>query len=86
VRVWNRKLWGVVFTSAGDNGVLIGTAWHGHYDVRYKDEPTRALLFDTRRSARNWCKAEQAKYATRSDTCGTWRFRPVRVQELVRPA
>ena len=51
--------------------------------VRYQGEPTRPLLFTSRTLARQWCEAERTKYALRA-ACRDWRFRPVRVREIVR--
>lgn len=84
---WNRRLWGVEFS--GDRKLtrphLIGTTWAGR-GGNYPEEPTRALLFNTRAQARAWCQAENAWCAARSDCCVVWRFRPVRVVEIVKKA
>jgi hypothetical protein len=82
---WNRKLWGIELTG-GMQGkpVLIGTGWmHPAPRPQYCDEPTRAILFNTRAIARNWCKERMDEYAGREDFCGLWKFRPVRVIETV---
>lgn len=80
---WDRKLWGVEF-SDGKDRFLIGTAWHNStWMPRYSAEPTRALLFNTRSEARNWCQAKKAIYAGREDLCSRWKFIPVRVREKV---
>jgi len=84
---WNRKLWGVEFTSNNGRKLLLGSLWYHeftHLRKYYDQEPTRALLFCTRKAAREWCKKEQAKYAHRTDCCADWRFRPVRVRETVK--
>lgn len=81
---WNqKKLWGVEFTNSNDK-MLIGRAWHRHFGGTYQGEPARALLFTTRKAAREWCKEKRAQYAERDDLCAKWRFRPVRVRETVR--
>jgi len=83
---WNRKLWGVEFTGGmpGDQPALIGTGWmHPMPKSQYCDEPTRAILFNTRAIARTWCSERMAEYAGRDDCCGRWKFRPVRVIETV---
>ena len=84
-RPWDRRLWGVEWRS-GEDRLLIGGGWGGQMTDRpaYPGEPTRPLLFTTRAVARRWCATEQAKYTGRTDTCATWRFRPVRVRETVR--
>lgn len=82
---WNRKLWAVEFTSSKhDNKLLLGSLWHGHKLNPYPGEPTHVLLFTTRKAAREWCKNKQAQFAGRNDCCAIWRFRPVRVREMVR--
>lgn len=70
-----------------DKPMLLGSTWHelGRV-VKYMGEPTRALLFQTREDARAWCRDKMRRYAGRSDCCGQWRFRPVRVIETVRKA
>ena len=83
---WDQQLWGVSFTSSGSKHVILGTAWHAIFDPRYEGEPSRPLLFLTRRTARAWCEAQHAKYAGREDCCADWRFRPIRVRMTVRPA
>ena len=59
---WNRKLWGVEFRSKGEP-FLIGTVWHNLREELYPGEPMRPLLFLTRRAARDWCRANAARYA-----------------------
>lgn len=86
---WNRLLWGVAFTGARKNNepLLIGQHWDSVTLLRpaaYAGEPTHALLFYTRQQARAWCAAEHAQYAGRTDCCAKWRFRPVRVREIVK--
>lgn len=84
--MWDKLLWGIEFKGAmpGDTPILIGTAWvRPPMNGRYSGEPTRAMLFNTRREAREWCSAKMAEYAGRSDCCKKWRFRPVRVRETV---
>lgn len=88
---WRKALWGVEFKGSikDDKPMLLGDQWHE--TVRrgrefYDEEPTRALLFRTRRAARAWCKGEMEKYAGRDDCCAAWRYRPVRVIETVRKA
>ena len=63
--------------------MLIGSLWLSPTSS-YAGEPTRALLFCTRKAARAYCRMEHAKYAGRTDICTAWRFRPVRVRETVR--
>jgi len=83
---WDRKLWGVRFTSPVGDKDLIGESWNAlRRSQDYEGQPAHALLFTTRAAARNWCREKQAGYATRPlwDTCRAWRFRPVRVRERV---
>jgi len=83
---WRRNLWGVEFTSGrrADTPMLIGTAWSTARPGDYVGEPTRPLLFVSRRTARAWCQAKCAQYADRTDTCAMWRFRAVPVRETIR--
>lgn len=86
MRPWKTSLWGVEFSSKPDKDtLLIGEAWHTVWPSRYAGEPTRCLLFLTRRLARLWCAEQRAKYQDRTDCCRSWRFRPVRVLELITP-
>lgn len=85
---WDRLFWGISFTGRykDERHLLLGTAWHTtplQQSELYPGEPTRPLLFQTRAQAREWCKAKHAVYAGRKDCCKDWRFRPVRVRELV---
>lgn len=79
---WHHVRWGIDYQGIG----LLGRTWRE--DVRHKTlydgEPGRALLFETRDQARKWCRAQHEKYKTHS-YCSRWRFRPVRVEEIVRP-
>ena len=84
--IWTRKLWGVHFIGADGEPILIGATWHDHVlreAKPYPGEPTRALLFCTRRDAWDWCVGKNADY--RRDGW-KWRVRPVRVVESVRVA
>ncbi len=80
---WNRLLWAIEFSSPRERPMLIGRTWD-YGPKHHADEPSRALLFTTRRAARGWCAREHAQYAGRTDYCADWRFRPVRVRETVR--
>ena len=83
VMAWNRLLWGVEF-AGGRERFLIGTAWMNPPPrSAYKGEPTRPILFMTRKQAREWCRKKQADYVRRVDSLAKWRFRPVRVREKV---
>lgn len=87
---WRRKLWAVELTTPHDK-TLIGALWAIDADrteAYYDGEPTRALLFTSRRLARHWCANEMASYRDYSDghPCRSWKFRPVRVTETVKVA
>jgi hypothetical protein len=72
---WNRKLWGVELITEKEPGLLLGTAWNSHTRTPdYNGEPTRCLLFLTRKQAKEWCKKKNGK---------TWQFSPVRVIENI---
>ena len=84
VRPWRKLLWAVETYSPLSRPHLIGRLWHDSTPKPYDGEPTRALLFCTRKDARAYCRAEHDKYRGRQDCCADWRFRPVRVLETVR--
>ena len=81
---WTRNFWGIEHTTKERTRVLLGRLWHNMTPHNYDGEPTRALLFTTRKAAREWCIQERAKFVNHSDTYAYWRFRPVRVRETVR--
>ena len=83
---WDRLLWGVLFQSGRERPMLIGGSWDERLRDRkhYLDEPTRPILFTTRRSAREWCQIQRAKYNQRNDELRAWKFSPVRVRETVK--
>lgn len=76
---WTRRVWGVEL-----DGRLLGRRWDERRGPAYPVEPARLLLFSTRAVAREWCAGQHVIYGGRSDVCGTWRFRAVRVREIVR--
>ena len=73
--LWDSMLWGVTFSSQKTSPILIGRTWGGHFGEHYAGEPTRPLLFNTRREAQAWCKEKNGN--------GCIRFRAVRVREVV---
>ena len=81
---WNRHLWGVEFTGSDHHSMILGSLWRKEKAVPYPDEPTRALLFCTRSAARKWCHEQMEIYSGRSDCCADWKYRPIRVSEIVR--
>jgi len=82
---WDRALWGVLFYGSrpGEAPLLLGCGWERTWLPRYAQEPPRALTFTTRAAARHWCRQQHAKYVGRPDCCAQWRFRPVRVREVI---
>lgn len=89
-RPWHRALWGVTVRSDKTpqaRPLLIGGAWDQYPRAGYVGEPARALLFTTRAHARQWCREQEAGYASRpaGDPCRAWRFRPVKAIESVTP-
>lgn len=69
--------------------MIIGTAWHkeaNEANKGYAGEPSRALLFKTRKYARQYCAGQRASYAKIGGVCATWRFTPVQVKESVTPS
>lgn len=90
-RRWDRLLWGVHFSSghiSEDAPMLIGSLWAADMlGTPYPGEPTRALLFRTRREARAWCAETLIKWRDgrqRDAIVMRWMVRPVRVRETVR--
>ena len=74
----------VNFISDGSS-FLIGSVWHDHKRSNfYLGEPTRALIFNTRKMAREWCRQKRKIYQGRNDCCAKWKFIPVRVRESVK--
>jgi hypothetical protein len=70
---------GIEFHGRGTNPpILIGTAWNPNLVYNHPNEPTRALLFTSRKSARAWCKARESACKELG-----WRFVPVKVRETV---
>lgn len=83
---WDRTLWGVEFKSEKKESMLIGGAWHrAMAEGRYTGEPSRAVLFTSRSAARKWCQEMNDKYKDHSWPCDQWKFKPVKVRELVIP-
>ena len=84
VRHWDRLHWAVEMRSKSckPDGMLIGVAWHKITLPTYEGEPSRPLLFRTRSHARKWCAAKTIECARHSPD---WRFRPVRVREMILP-
>ena len=78
-------MWGVLFTGGDAKPLLLGSLWNEvcRKGPIYDGEPTRALVFQTRESARNWCHEQMDKYKDRNDLLAQWKFRPVRVIETV---
>ena len=88
---WDRKLWGVEMSTGRSDPILIGSAWgawEGLMESRqyYVGEPTRPLLFTARSQARQFCRERMAQMAEdypEGHICRKWRYRPVRVREMV---
>lgn len=88
--MWDRKMWGIeLWIGAGETGKeyvgLLGGGWNGREAerARYEGEPTRVLVFRTRKQARDYCVKKHLEYKDHP-VCGRWRFCPVRVRETVR--
>ena len=87
----DKLLWGVMFTSGAlrDPPVLLGGLWHDEarqFHGAYEGEPSRALLFCTRREARHWCAETMRTWRygrQHDDIVARWIVRPVRVRETV---
>ncbi len=80
-KAWNRELWGIEFKSKETPPMLIGGGWHeAMIRPRYPGEPSRAVLFTSRRLAREWCEAKQKTYNV---NLPDWKLRVVKVLEVV---
>ena len=79
---WDRILWGVEFRGRDkeEPPIILGTLWHDQPHRRYfhEDEPTRALLFCTRKQARDWCRQSNER-----DGHLDWKYTPIKVRERV---
>ena len=82
-RVWDRHLWGIVFSDKHDP-FLLGKAWDSTDEPRHPGEPTRTLLFDTRKQARAWA-ADRITIYKGNNITKKWKFKVVKVRELVTP-
>ena len=81
---WDNIYWAVEMRSKSCklDGMLIGVAWHKITPPAYEGEPSRPLLFKTRKLARKWCADKTMEYVRHSPD---WKFCPVRVREIITP-
>lgn len=83
--VWDRTFWGIEFESS-EGKFLIGGGWHKDMlKPQYIGQPTRPILFINRELAREWCDAENAKFAGGSYPAD-WKVRPIKVREVIAKA
>ena len=81
-RPWDRKLWGVTLMPTqperGERPLLLGSLCDDGVVRRgaYPGEPTRKLLFQSRKDCRAWIKAHRGDYFGKHYRC-------VRVRERV---
>ena len=82
---WDTKYWGIESSSPLTKKHLLGAGWcRERSAINYHPaEPMRALLFRTRKAAREWAADERARFAGHPGCCADWRFRVVRVLERV---
>lgn len=77
---WDKVLWGVELSHCASNErtLMLGSARHRPYRRGHEDEPTRVLLFCTRKQARDWCKSS-------NELAGHlgWKYTPIKVRERV---
>lgn len=87
---WDHLLWGVEFRGVrrDDPPMLLGNLWaEDMLGVPYPGEPRRALLFCTRKQARDWCDETMRKWRDgrqKNDSVARWNVRAVRVRETVK--
>jgi len=79
---WDYLRWAVKMSSKSccPEGMLIGTAWHKVTPALYEGAPSRALLFNSRKQARDWCRAKTIECAKHSTD---WKYTAVRVRETI---
>jgi hypothetical protein len=86
---WDRNLWAIQLTSANNLPKIIGSLLHKdavHVGSKYKGEPTRPLLFCTRKQARAYCSETNKAWSTRADCVFyRWNVRPLKVRETFNP-
>ena len=77
---WNRVLWGVELKSTIKNEppTILGSRWHFADRRGHDGEPSRVLLFCTRKQARDWCRGRNE----RDEHLG-WKYTPIKVSERV---
>ena len=77
---WDRILWGVEFRcrDKDDPPIILGTLWDPVDRSGHDGEPSRALLFCTRKQARDWCRGRNER-----DAYLNWKFTPIKVRERV---
>ena len=77
---WDRILWGVEFRGRNkeEPPIILGTLWDDQPRCFHEGEPTRALLFCTRKQARDWCRRSNER-----DERLDWKFIPIKVRERV---
>jgi hypothetical protein len=79
-----RRLWGVTLRSPRSPEFLLFEPWDKNRPPIYHGEPIRPLVFLTRLQARLWAAKKVKKYSAYQDgICQYWRFRAVRVSELL---
>ena len=78
--LWGRTRWAIEMNSKSCDSMIIGVAWHKIMPPAYEGEPSRPLLFCTRAQARKWYVAKKIECLRHSPD---WRFRPVRVREML---
>lgn len=77
---WSHQYWGVLLLSDGKEPILISGSWHPKIKYTYEGEPSRPVLFTTRKLARIWCKElnEMCKHVS------IWKFKVVKVKYNVK--
>ena len=78
--MWDRVLWGVEFRSRDKDEptILVGALWASAVRLGHYGEPTRTLLFCTRKQARDWCRESNER-----DGHLGWKYTPIKVRERV---
>lgn len=78
---WDRKRWAIELSNkqGGIERCIIGEGWD--WELIPQHIHHRCLTFPTRSQAMAWCIKAHDRY----DVHGYWRFRPIRVREVITP-
>ena len=76
----SRIVWGILLKSKGETIGPLYCAWKQNYELQYTGEPSRPLIFNTRKQAREYCRDTHARWLYHPH-CSQWRFSVVKLIE-----